>query len=58
MDDPTPAAEPEPTENFKAEDTDFNINTEPDQDRGAGHATHNGGGDYEKPIGMKDDGYV
>jgi hypothetical protein len=59
MDKPTPAAEPEPTENLKAEDTEnFNIETEPDQDTGVGHATQNGGGDYDKPIGMKDDGYV
>ena len=57
--EPAPAAEPEAPANFKAEDADdFNIKTEPDQDSGVGHPTQNGGGDYEKPIGMKDDGYV
>jgi hypothetical protein len=50
------APEPEPTEAFKTDDTDdFTIKTEQDHDVEREHTPQV---TNDKPIGMKDDGYV
>ena len=48
---------------YKTEDTDdFKIQTEPDQGNDGMHAVQNGqqshGDEYDRPIGIKEDGYV
>ena len=64
-----PEPEPEPVEAqyqedmYKGDDSeDFNVKTEPDQGMHGMQGVQNGqqdhGDDYDRPIGIKEDGYV